>query len=67
VHWAKLGIRLECIEPGGPQQNGRHERMHATFKAETSRPPAATAANEHARFDRFRNDFNDKRPHEALG
>jgi putative transposase len=41
--------------------------MHATLKAETSRPPAATAAEQQARFDRFRNDFNDNRPHEALG
>jgi transposase InsO family protein len=67
VHWVKLGIRLERIEPGAPQQNGRHERMHATLKAETSRPPAAAAAEQQARFDRFRNDFNDNRPHEALG
>ena len=67
VHWVKLGIRLERIEPGAPQQNGRHERMHATLKAETSRPPAATAAAQQARFDRFRHDFNDNRPHEALG
>jgi putative transposase len=67
VHWVKLGIRLERIEPGAPQQNGRHERMHATLKAETSRPPAATAAEQQVRFDRFRNDFNDNRPHEALG
>ena len=67
VHWVKLGIRLEHIDPGSPQQNGRHERMHATLKAETSRPPAATLAEQQARFDRFRNDFNDNRPHEALG
>lgn len=67
VQWVKLGIRLERIEPGAPQQNGRHERMHATLKAETSRPPAATAAEQQARFDRFRHDFNDHRPHEALG
>jgi putative transposase len=63
VHWVKLGIGLERIEPGAPQQNGRHERMHATLKAETSRPPAATAAEQQARFDRFRHDFNDNRPH----
>ena len=65
VHWVKLGMGLERIEPGAPQQNGRHERMHATLKAETSRPPAATAVEQQARFDRFRNDFNDNRPHEA--
>jgi len=67
VHWVKLGIRLERIDPGAPQQNGRHERMHGTLKAETSRPPAATAAEQQVRFDRFRQDFNDNRPHESLG
>jgi putative transposase len=67
VQWIKLGIRLERIEPGAPQQNGRHERMHATLKAETSRPPAASLAEQQRRFDRFRHDFNDNRPHEALG
>jgi transposase InsO family protein len=67
VHWLKLGITLERIEPGAPQQNGRHERMHATLKAETARPPAASAAEQQARFDAFRRDFNDNRPHEALG
>jgi putative transposase len=67
VHWAKLGIRLERIVPGHPQQNGRHERMHRTLKAETTRPPAASLAEQQARFDRFREDFNHHRPHEALG
>jgi len=67
VHWRKLGIRLERIDPGAPQQNGRHERMHGTLKTETSHPPAANPAEQQARFDRFRNDFNDNRPHEALG
>jgi len=67
VHWVKLGIRLERIDPGAPQQNGRHERMHETLKAETSRPAAATAAEQQVRFDRYRQDFNDNRPHEALG
>jgi hypothetical protein len=67
VRWLKLGIALERIDPGQPQQNGRHERMHGTLKAETSRPPAASAAEQQARFDRFRDDFNHNRPHEALG
>lgn len=67
VHWVKLGIKLERIDPGSPQQNGRHERMHETLKAETSRPAAATAAEQQRRFDRFRQYFNDARPHEALG
>ena len=47
VHWVKLGIELERIEPGKPQQNGRHERMHGTLKAETSRPPAAPDSETH--------------------
>lgn len=67
VHWVKLGIRLERIVPGCPQQNGRHERMHATLKAETTRPAAGTLAAQQARFDRFRAEFNHQRPHEALG
>jgi transposase InsO family protein len=66
VQWLKLGIRPEYIEPGCPQQNGRHERMHGTLK-ETSSPPAADLAEQQARFDAFRQDFNDNRPHEALG
>ncbi|MEO3434562.1 integrase core domain-containing protein [Inquilinus sp. CAU 1745] len=66
VEWVKLGIRLERIDPGCPQQNGRHERMHGTLKAETIRPPAATAAAQQARFDAWRDDFNIHRPHEAL-
>ena len=66
VHWVKLGIELERIEPGKPQQNGRHERMHGTLKAETSRPPAANPDEQQARFEHFRQDFNHVRPHEAL-
>jgi putative transposase len=67
VWWIKLGIIPERIEPGQPQQNGRHERMHATLKAETARPPAASLAAQQLRFDRFRAEFNHERPHEALG
>ena len=67
VWWVKLGIELQRIEPGKPQQNGRHERMHRTLKHETSRPAAATAADQQLRFDRFRQEFNRERPHEALG
>jgi putative transposase len=66
VHWIKLGIRLERIDPGSPQQNGRHERMHGTLKGETSQPPAEGPAEQQERFDRFRHDFNHSRPHEAL-
>lgn len=67
ARWAKMGIRLERIHPGKPQQNGRHERMHGTLKAETCAPPAATLAEQQSRFDAFRREFNDERPHEALG
>ena len=67
VKWIKLGIRLERTDPGSPQQNGRHERMHATLKAETAKPPAETLAGQQRRFDRFRREYNELRPHEALG
>ena len=67
VGWLKAGIALERIDPGRPQQNGRHERMHKTLKAETTRPPAANKEEQQVRFDRFREDFNANRPHEALG
>ena len=67
VKWVKLGIRLERTDPGSPQQNGRHERMHATLKAETAAPPADSLAAQQQRFDRFRATYNHERPHEALG
>jgi len=67
ARWAKMGIRLERIQPGTPQQNGRHERMHRTLKAEACQPPAANAAEQQRRFDAFRYEFNFERPHEALG
>jgi putative transposase len=64
--WVRLGILPEFIEPGKPQQNGRHERMHRTLKAETTRPPARTRRAQQLKFDRFREEFNSQRPHEAL-
>jgi transposase InsO family protein len=67
VKWVKLGINLERIYPGEPQQNGRHERMHGTMQSEACDPPAPTVPEQQARFDRFRAEFNDERPHEALG
>jgi putative transposase len=67
VWWLKLGIRLERIAPGHPEQNGRHERFHLTLQEDTSTPPAATAAQQQRRFDRMRHEFNRERPHEALG
>jgi transposase InsO family protein len=66
VWWLRLGIRLERIAPGKPQQNGRHERMHLTLKQETCRPAAENALQQQARFDAFQEEFNTERPHEAL-
>jgi putative transposase len=65
--WMKLGIIHERIDPGQPQQNGRHERMHRTLKAETTRPPAETMRAQQQRFQQWRQQFNDERPHEAIG
>jgi putative transposase len=64
--WVRLGILPQLIEPGRPRQNGRHERMHRTLKQEATRPPAPAMSSQQQRFDRFRRDFNDERPHEAL-
>jgi transposase InsO family protein len=66
VWWIKLGIVPEHITPGKPQQNGRHERMHKTLKQETASPPAANRRRQQERFDRFRQEYNQERPHEAL-
>lgn len=66
VWWIKLGITPELIEPSSPQQNGRHERLHKTLKAEATKPPAATAAAQQRAFERFRREYNEERPHEAL-
>jgi len=67
VWWLKLGIQLDRIDPGHPEQNGRHERFHLTLQQETTTPPAATATQQQRRFDRLRCEFNTERPHEALG
>jgi hypothetical protein len=64
--WMKMGIVHERIQPGRPQQNGRHERMHRTLKEDTANPPAATLRLQQRKFDRFRQVFNHERPHEAL-
>jgi transposase InsO family protein len=66
VWWIRLGIRPERIQKGVPQQNGTHERMHRTLKAEATHPPSASLAAQQQRFDRWRRTFNDRRPHEAL-
>ena len=63
----RLGIAIERIKPGRPQQNGRHERMHLTLKKETTRPPGMNSLQQQARFDAFVKEFNEERPHEALG
>ena len=67
VWWIRLGIGLERIAPGHPEQNGSHEQFHAVLKADTARPPAATAAAQQRRFVRFCAEYNHERPHEALG
>ena len=66
VWWLRLGIAVERIKPGNPQQNGRHERMHRTLKAETARPPGMNVLQQQDRFDAFVSEFNEQRPHEAL-
>ena len=66
VWWLRLGIRIERIKPGHPQQNGRHERMHRTLKQEATRPAAANLLQQQAKFDTFLEEFNNERPHEAL-
>jgi putative transposase len=67
VWWVKLGIQPERIEPGHPEQNGRHERMHLTLKQECCSPPAPKFAAQQLRFDAFGHSFNFERPHQALG
>lgn len=67
VYLIKLGIVVERIQPGHPEQNGRLERLHRTLKAETASPPAATRRAQQRAFDRFRREYNQERPHEALG
>ena len=67
VWWIRLGIRPERIDPGEPQQNGTHERMHKTLKADATRPPSSSLSEQQLRFDRFRREYNDERPHESLG
>lgn len=65
--WLRLGIRHERIEPGHPEQNGRHERMHRTLKQETASPPAANLRLQQKSFEQFERTYNEQRPHEALG
>lgn len=67
VLWLRLGIELERTRPAHPQDNGRHERMHRTLKQETTRPARANLLQQQERFDAFVDEFNQRRPHEALG
>ena len=66
VWWMRLGIQLERIEPGHPEQNGRHERMHRTLKEEVPPRVCRNLLAQQEQLDRFREDFNQRRPHEAL-
>ena len=66
VWWLRLGIAIERIQPGHPEQNGRHERMHLTLKREATKPAAANVLQQQARFDAFVERFNRERPHQAL-
>jgi putative transposase len=67
VWWINLGIRVERITPGKPQENGRQERFHKTLKAETAKRPKADLRAQQRAFDVFRREYNHERPHEALG
>ncbi len=67
VWWLTLGIAIERIEPGNPQQNGCHERMHRTLKAGTTKPAGENLLQQQEKFDCFSQEFNTERPHEALG
>jgi putative transposase len=66
VWWIRLGVKLERIRPGNPQENGRHERMHRTLKQEATNPAAANMLQQQERFDYFRKEFNHERPHQAI-
>ena len=67
VWWLRLGIAIERIKPGCPQQNGRHERMHLTLKLETTKPAGKNFLQQQAKFDDFIDTFNNERPHQAIG
>jgi putative transposase len=64
--WIRLGIKIERIKPGNPQQNGRHERMHRTLKLEAATPAKSNLLQQQERFDEFIKEYNTERPHQAL-
>ncbi len=67
VWWLRLGIQIQRIKPGHPEQNGRHERMHLTLKKEATKPAAFNFLQQQERFDQFVEVYNNERPHQALG
>jgi putative transposase len=67
VWWLRLGVQIERIKPGHPEQNGRHERMHLTLKIEATKPAVANLLQQQGRFDAFVERYNHERPHQALG
>jgi putative transposase len=67
VWWLRLGIQIERIKPGHPQQNGRHERMHLTLKEEATKPASFNFLQQQSRFDKFIEVYNSERPHQAIG
>jgi transposase InsO family protein len=67
VWWLRLGIGIERIQPGRPEQNGRHERMHLTLKREATKPPSFNLLQQQSRFEDFVTVYNHERPHQALG
>ena len=67
VWWMQLGIVHQRITPASPQENGAHERMHRELKRETTRPPASNLRGQQRKFDRFRDRYNDERPHDGIG
>jgi transposase InsO family protein len=67
VWWLRLGIQIERIKPGNPQQNGRHERMHLTLKKEATKPASFNFLQQQSRFDEFIEVYNHQRPHAAIG
>ena len=67
VWWLRLGIQVQRIKPGHPEQNGRHERMHLTLKKEATKPAAFNFLQQQERFDQFISVYNNERPHQALG
>ncbi|WP_427853347.1 integrase core domain-containing protein [Legionella gresilensis] len=66
IWWLRLGINIERIKPGNPQENGRHERMHLTLKKETTKPAGENFLQQQEKFDRFIDEYNNERPHQAL-